>query len=352
MKQTPIYFDEIFDRLKQLVSARDYHPIFILVDENTHQHCLPYFLSEWETESAIEVIEIPAGEENKSLEIAYQVWESMVELDGSRNSLMINLGGGMVTDLGGFIASTFKRGIDFINIPTSLLAMVDASVGGKTGLDLGGIKNLIGSFAFPVATLIHPDFLDSLPEREFRAGLAEMLKHGLIYKKEHWQELCTIDQNESISVDELIYTSIQIKKEVVEQDPIEKGLRKILNFGHTVGHAVESKYLETDHQLLHGEAIAIGMMVEALMSFENELLNKEELDEIFYYITHFFGKSPIDENDIPHLIDWMKHDKKNQNGQIGFSLLDGIGHCKYGIYLNENQIREAILKYNIKLENY
>lgn len=352
MKQTPIYFDSVFEKLNQIIAQKKYEPIFILVDENVHRDCLPYFISELATESAIEIIEIPAGEENKSLEIAYQVWESMVELNGSRNSLMINLGGGMVTDLGGFIASTFKRGIDFINVPTSLLAMVDASVGGKTGLDLAGIKNLIGNFAFPIATFIHPDFLETLPEREFRAGLAEMLKHGLIYKKEHWQELCTIDQVESISIDELIYTSVQIKKEIVEQDPTEKGLRKILNFGHTVGHAIESKYLETEQQLLHGEAVAIGMLIEAMMSFENELLNKEELDEIFYYITHYFGKLPIQEQDIPNLIDWMKHDKKNQNNQIGFSLLDGIGRCKYGIYLNENQIREAILKYNAKLENY
>src|SRR5690606_32032729 len=185
-------------------------------------------------------IEIPSGEENKVIEIAIQVWESMADLNASRKSLMVNLGGGMVTDIGGFIASTFKRGIDFVNVPTSLLSMVDASVGGKTGIDLNGIKNAVGTFSMPVATFIFPGFLETLPKTEFRSGLAEMLKHGLIYNKNHWKKLIALENFTTASIGNLIEESVGIKKEVVEKDPFESGLRKILNFGHTVGHAAES----------------------------------------------------------------------------------------------------------------
>ncbi len=349
MKQTPVFFDEVFHGLNQLLKEKKYHSVFILVDENTHKYCLPVFLSEIEESTPTEIIEIPSGEENKVIEIAIQVWESMTELNASRNSLMINLGGGMVTDIGGFIASTFKRGIDFINVPTSLLSMVDASVGGKTGIDLNGIKNAVGTFAMPVATFIFPGFLESLPKAEFRSGLAEMLKHGLIYDSSHWKKLIALESFTSDSVGNLIEGSVGIKKQVVEKDPFETGLRKILNFGHTVGHAVESEFLKSENPLLHGEAVAIGMLVESVLSFENELISKDELDEIFIHLIRIFGKTNLPEEIISPLLHWMKYDKKNQNNQISFSLLDGIGNCKYDILLSENQISEGILRYNKKL---
>src|SRR5690606_33182988 len=221
MKQTPIYFQEIFTTLNDVLNQKGYQSVFVLVDENTHEHCLPLLLSEIHENLLIEIIEIPAGEENKAIEIAVQVWETLAETRTSRKSVMINLGGGMVTDMGGFIASTFKRGIDFINIPTSLLAMVDASVGGKTGIDLNGIKNIIGTFSMPELTLIHPDFLQTLPEREFRSGLAEMLKHGLIQDRNHWLKLIEIENYNLETVRYLIEESVRIKQEIVENDPFE-----------------------------------------------------------------------------------------------------------------------------------
>lgn len=349
MKQTPVYFSNIFQHLNKLLEARSQHPVFVLVDENTHEHCLSILLSEMEINTQIEVIEIPSGEENKTIEIVIQVWETLSEMNASRKCLMINLGGGVITDMGGFIASTYKRGIDFINIPTSLLSMVDASVGGKTGIDLNGVKNNIGTFAMPLATFIHSEFLKTLPEREFRSGLAEMFKHGLIYDQNHWKELIQIKAYNYESVAEFIEESVKIKKEVVEGDPFEKGLRKILNFGHTIGHAIESEFMESENPLLHGEAIAIGMLIESILSYENELISKEELDEIFYYLIEVFGKIPISEEIIPELLVWMKNDKKNQENQISFSLIEGIGKCKYHILLNENQISEGILLYNRKI---
>lgn len=350
MKQSPVFFESIYLVINSFLEDNNYSNIIILVDSNTHKFCLPHFLPELFTNAAIEVIEIPAGEENKTIEIAVQVWETLAEINASRKSLMINLGGGMVTDIGGFIASTFKRGIDFINIPTSLLSMVDASVGGKTGIDLNGIKNIIGTFAMPQLTLIYPDFLKTLPEREFRSGLAEMLKHGLISDKNHWEKLIYLQDFDSESIQSLIEDSIKIKKEFVENDPYESGIRKILNFGHTIGHALESQLLVSKTPLLHGEAVAVGMMVESILSFDNELISKEELDEILSHMIRIFGKIPIEETIIPDLLVWMKNDKKTRNDQISFSLLDGIGKCKFDVFLNESQIAEGILKYNQKIE--
>lgn len=349
MKQSPIIFGNIYEELNKFLSEKSYDIIFLFVDSNTHEHCLPTLLGEMETQSAMEIIEIPPGEENKDLEIVAQIWQSLAELGASRKSLFINLGGGVITDMGGFIASTFKRGIDFINIPTTLLSMVDASVGGKTGIDFGGLKNQIGTFSMPQMTLIEATFLETLEEREFRSGIAEMLKHGLIYQPEHWNSLQNITGE---TIQNLIEDSVTIKSEIVAQDPKESGLRKILNFGHTIGHALESYYLQTDNPLLHGEAIAIGMLVESILTFENELISQTELDEIFESILKIFPSQPIDENIIPSLVELMKHDKKNQGGKISFSLLNGIGSAKYDVLLNENQISEGILIYNKKLNSY
>lgn len=349
MKQSPIIFGNIYEELNKFLSEKSYDIIFLFVDSNTHEHCLPTLLGEMESQAAMEIIEIPPGEENKDLEIVAQIWQSLSELGASRKSLFINLGGGVITDMGGFIASTFKRGIDFINIPTTLLSMVDASVGGKTGIDFGGLKNQIGTFSMPQLTLIDATFLETLEEREFRSGIAEMLKHGLIYQPEHWNSLQNITGE---TIQNLIEDSVTIKSEIVAQDPKESGLRKILNFGHTIGHALESFFLETENPLLHGEAIAIGMLVESILTFENELISQTELDEIFEGILKIFPSQPIDENIIPSLVELMKHDKKNQDGKISFSLLNGIGSAKYDVLLNENQISEGILIYNKKLNSY
>lgn len=348
MKQTPIIFGNIYQELNEYLVHKSPDILFFFVDTNTHEHCLPILLGELETTAQMEVIEIQPGEENKDLEIVAQIWQSLTELGGTRKSVFINLGGGVITDMGGFIASTFKRGIDFINIPTTLLSMVDASVGGKTGIDFGGLKNQIGCFSMPKLTLIDAAFLETLEEREFRSGMAEMMKHGLIYSKEHWTAIQNFSADQ---IQNLIEDSVQIKSEIVAQDPKESGLRKILNFGHTIGHAVESFYLETEKSLLHGEAIAVGILVESILSFENELISQAELDEIFEQIQKIFPVQPIEESIIPTLLDYMKHDKKNIEGKISFSLLNGIRSAKYDILLNENQISEGISLYNKKLSS-
>lgn len=352
MKQAPIILEDSLIQLNSFLAEKNYSKIFFLTDSNTHDFCLPLVLSELEKTSTYEIIEIPPGEESKAIEIVIQVWETLSELNATRNSLLVNLGGGVVTDMGGFIASTYKRGIDFIHIPTSLLAMIDASVGGKTGIDLNQIKNQIGTFAQPQMIFIYSEFLQTLPKRDLSSGFAEMLKHGLIQDKNHWNNLIQIKDLDVKNIEPLIRDSIHIKKEVVEKDPLEKGLRKILNFGHTIGHAVESLFMDTENPLLHGEAIAIGMLVESILSFENELISKEELDEIFSNLIKIYGKTQINENSIDDLIGLMKHDKKNQQDSISFSLIDGIGNCKYDILLSEIQISEGIILYNRKLDNF
>ena len=276
----PIHFqDNGYSEISKLVEDKNYSSIFILVDENTMTHCYPKFMQNLETDKQIEVIEIEAGEINKNMETCIGVWNVLTELKADRKSVIITLGGGVVTDLGGFVASCFKRGIDFINIPTTLLSMVDASVGGKTGVDLGVLKNQIGLFSNPEMVLVDTDYLQTVTPREIRSGTAEIIKYGLTYDIKLFNQ---IKNDKNLSINDLIHTSINIKNEVVLQDPKEKGLRKILNFGHTIGHAIESYFLESDHKenLTHGEAIAIGMICECFISVELLNFPKEKLHEV------------------------------------------------------------------------
>jgi 3-dehydroquinate synthase len=314
-----IYFnDHCYTYLQQLLQPGSYSTVFILTDENTSQHCLPNFLAQLATELPFEIIEIEPGESNKTIDTCVQVWHALTDLGADRKSLMINIGGGVVTDLGGFAASTFKRGMDFINVPTSLLAMVDASVGGKTGVDLGSLKNQIGVINNPIAVLVDTQFLETLPAEQMRSGLAEMLKHGLIENESYWKEFLNLDALNTDDLDRLIYQSVQIKNEVVMQDPNEKGLRKILNFGHTLGHAIESLFLEDDTKktLLHGEAIAIGMILEAHISTQYNLLPVEEFRELKFVICELFPKVSFTEEDVDAIISLLVHDKKNESGRV------------------------------------
>ncbi|WP_396165066.1 3-dehydroquinate synthase [Flavobacterium sp.] len=343
-----IYFnDASFVYLENLLKIETYSKIFVLVDENTNEHCLPYFLANLPTEIEIEIIEIEAGEENKNIYTCIDLWHTLIELDADRKSIMINLGGGVITDIGGFVASTYKRGIDFVNIPTTLLAMVDASVGGKTGVDLGSLKNQIGVINEPKSVIVISKFLETLPTNQMRSGLAEMLKHGLIYDKLYWDKLKNLNDLNTDDLDILIKQSIEIKNEIVSQDLKENGIRKSLNFGHTLGHAIESYFLESEekNQLLHGEAIAIGMILESHISYQSNFISKDDYAEIKYIITDVFEKIAFNNSDIQKILDLLIFDKKNEFGNIQFTLLNKIGESKINQTVDKSLILLAFEDY-------
>ncbi len=344
-----VYFNEsAYAALNDYIANTPPTKIFVLVDENTHAHCYPKFITQLVTEATIEIIEIESGEINKNLETCVGVWNALTDLGADRKSLMINIGGGVITDMGGFVASAFKRGIPFINIPTTLLSMVDASVGGKTGVDLGVLKNQIGFFSNPEMVLIDSEFLPTVAAREIRSGMAEVLKYGLTYDKKLWEEAKNFKSLEDKNIDQIIYRSIEIKNEVVLEDPKENGLRKILNYGHTLGHAIESYHLETAEKenLTHGEAIAIGMITEAYLSAKLFDFPESLLDEIKEKITTIYGKPIIDKKDYSPIIDLLKHDKKNTNGNINFVLLSNLEEFHFNCQASEALIIESLDYYN------
>lgn len=338
-----LFFNENgLNYLNEILIPSNYSKIIVLVDENTNNYCLPNFLARLPTEVEIEIIEIEAGEEMKNVATCLELWQTLIDLGADRKSIILNLGGGVITDLGGFVACTFKRGIDFIHIPTTLLAMVDAAIGGKNGVDLGQLKNQIGVIKEPKAVVIDTIFLTTLPPREMRSGLAEMLKHGLIYDKNYWDEIKNVSNLNTDDLDRLIYQSVQIKNKIVSQDLTEKGIRKSLNFGHTLGHAIESYLLENENKptLLHGEAIAIGLILESYLSLELHLITKEEYAEIKYYISDIFEPVAFTSEDVEKIISLLIFDKKNEFGKNQFALLNGIG----GISLNQNVSNSLIYK--------
>ena len=344
-----IHFNNVcYSSLNQHLKQRNFSKIFILVDENTHQYCLPKFLNNLETNVAIEIIEIESGEINKTIDTCVDVWNTLSELNADRKSLLINIGGGVITDLGGFVACTFKRGIAYINVPTTLLSMVDASVGGKTGVDLGHLKNQIGVISNPNLVLIDTEFLDTLPKNQMRSGLAEMLKHGLITGKDYWNNFLDLSKLSLDDLDELIHESVIIKKNVVEEDQFETGLRKTLNFGHTLGHAVESYFLSHNDKptLLHGEAIIIGMILECYISSEMLGFPTETVSEIKDLFITYYGKVEINKDDYTPIIDLLKYDKKNDYGNINFVLLKDIGVPKLDCIVSEKLIVEAFEFYS------
>ncbi|PKA84090.1 3-dehydroquinate synthase [Ulvibacter sp. MAR_2010_11] len=317
--------------------------IFILTDENTRKYCLPYFLEHLNTDERLDILEIPNGEAYKNIASCTQLWDELSTKGADRKSILINLGGGVVTDLGGFVACTFKRGIEFINIPTSLLAMVDASVGGKNGVDLGSLKNQIGVIKNPYAVFIDTHFLQTLPETEITSGLAEMLKHGLISSEAYWEKVKTFDSSELERMTALIWESVEIKNQVVTNDPNEQGLRKTLNYGHTLGHAIESYFMDLPHRkpLLHGEAIAIGLILATYISSEMLGFPKQKLNDATQTILHHFPKVTFDEKDIDSILTLLKFDKKNSHGKVYFILLSDIGIHKINCEVPNGLIYKA-----------
>jgi 3-dehydroquinate synthase len=340
-----IYFDTDLAPLAEIIENGKYSKVFVFADRNTAEACLPVFRDMLDDFSGFDLIETDPGEENKNIDFCIGIWKTLLDFEADRKCLMINLGGGVITDMGGFVASTYKRGIDFINIPTTLLSQVDASVGGKTGIDIDNIKNMVGTFTLPQAVFIEAAFLKTVPQKEMLSGFAEMIKHGLIADADYYRELKTADyQNISTAA---IHRSVQIKNEVVTADPFEKGKRKILNFGHTIGHAVESYSLSKDKKpLTHGEAIAIGMICEAWLSHKNSNLSADDLAEVRSYISGVYPKYKIKEKSFDQLLSLMQSDKKNEHGNILFSLLESIGTCTWNCRVTDADIRESMEYYN------
>lgn len=308
----------------------------VLVDENSKKFCLPHLKL-----SDVKVIEIKSGEQNKTLQTCDYLWTELTKEGFTRKSLLINLGGGVIGDMGGFVAATFKRGMSFINIPTTLLSQVDASIGGKLGIDFNGLKNHIGLFQEPSKVLIFPEFLKTLSERELKSGFAEVIKHALIRSSDQWNYL-TSNSFGDIDWIELIPKSIAIKNGVVTEDPRESGVRKILNYGHTIGHAIESYFLETDIPLLHGEAVALGMLIENDIAVKMGMLDEKAAQKIKAYISSIYT-FPKDLPDYSELKNQLFQDKKNDKEGIRFSLLDKVGSCTYDVLVKE-QILSRVLR--------
>lgn len=338
----PVHFNETgYEKLNQHLKENKYSNLFIIVDSNTNEYCLSKFLPLLETDLTIEIIEFEAGEINKNIETCIEIWNVLTELGADRKTLIINIGGGVVTDLGGFVASTFKRGVDFIHIPTTLLSMVDASVGGKNGVDLGNLKNQIGVINTPKMVLIDTQYLETVPQNEMRSGLAEMLKHGLIFDKAYWESFLDLKSIDFDDLDGLIHRSVEIKNVIVMQDPTEKNIRKSLNFGHTLGHAIESYFLENKNKttLLHGEAIAAGMILESYISLHKNLITSEEYNQIKSTLKSIYDDIIFEKDDIEPILELLIHDKKNEYGMIQFALIEGIGKIK----INQSVENELIL---------
>lgn len=337
-KQDIVISDNLHEALAQAIAKCPHDKLFVLADENTNSLCRPLLEGTEGTEGA-QTIVIGAGDTCKTLETLAHVWTELGRMGATRHSLLLNVGGGMVTDLGGFAASTFKRGIAFINLPTSLLAMVDASVGGKTGINFGGLKNEIGVFSNANCVILDTDFLRTMDEANLLSGYAEMLKHGLLSNKDMWAELLSFDivHPDLAQLRRMVADSVAVKEQVVENDPTEQGLRKALNLGHTFGHAFESLALQRK-PILHGYAVAYGLVCELYLSVVKEGFTVEQMRQTVAFINENYGKMEISCDDYAQLIELMTHDKKNTSGTINFTLLGGIGD----IHINRTATRKEI----------
>lgn len=337
--------DQDFSALNHYIKNTHPSRLFFVTDENTHENCLPITLANLDTGIPYEILEIEAGEEMKNIETATQIWEILAGYEADRKALIINLGGGVITDMGGFVASTYKRGIAFVNLPTSLLGMCDASIGGKTGIDLRFLKNIVGTFALPEHIFVFPGFLKTLPFKELRSGFAEMLKHGLIADAQHWKNLTAIETLTAENITPHIETSMNIKQKVVDADFREKNIRKILNFGHTVGHAIESLCLQAGNLIPHGEAVAAGMICETYLAFLEGLITEKLAQNLVAAIRRYYPDLDLLSFQNEDILKLMFNDKKNEDGKINFSLIDGVGSCRYDYRCSRKNILQSILFY-------
>jgi 3-dehydroquinate synthase len=340
----PIYFDvaNLADVLKRLaVHGKTYSSVFILADKGIPQHARRLFLGETDEKN---ILVLPGGEPVKTIQTVESIWQFLLDAKADRKALVVNLGGGAVCDAGGFAASTFKRGIDFVHVPSTLLSMVDASVGGKTGINMGGIKNTVGTFTMPTAVFIYPNLLDSLPPREMLSGYAEMIKHGLVANATHLESVLNDFSTTEIPSDTCIRDSIHIKSAIVGRDPLEEGERKLLNFGHTIGHGLESHLAETEgSEILHGEAVAAGILVEMYISSKLSgfsIPTVERFREKLVPLTQHVNISP---DMIPAILEKISNDKKNEDQEIGITLLNEHGAGVWGKTVSKELIEEALL---------
>lgn len=342
-KQDIIISENINNCITSAVNQCPHDRLFILTDNHTKEYCLPV-LQSVECLKDAEIITIKAGDQNKNIDTLTDVWTQLSNDKGSRHSLIINLGGGMVTDLGGFAASTFKRGIAYINIPTTLLAMVDASVGGKTGINFNGLKNEIGVFSPARFVLLDTEFLKTLDSQNIRSGYAEMLKHGLISNDKHWAELINFDL-ENIdyqALQALVAHSVSVKEEIVKQDPFEQNIRKALNLGHTVGHAFESMAMAQNNPILHGYAVAWGIVCELYYSCLKTNFPKDKMRQTVRFIKDIYGTFNFDCSHYEQLYGYMTHDKKNKGDKINFTLLSNVGEIKINQSANKQEIFDML----------
>jgi 3-dehydroquinate synthase len=342
-KNTVIVTSQLEQELESIISSFPDDKLFMVMDQNSNRFCLP-LLCDLPSLGKFKKVVIPFGEENKSLASVEQVWLFLSQKGADRKSLVVNLGGGMVTDLGSFAASTFKRGIEFVNIPTTLLSQVDASVGGKTGFNFNGLKNEIGIIHQPLNVIIDTRFLGTLDSENFVSGYAEMIKHGLIHSPGHLKDLQHFDlfNPDYTALQKLISDSIKIKEYFVEKDPHEKNVRRSLNFGHTVGHAFESYALEQAKPMLHGHAVAFGMVVELYLSHLNCGFDPVMMRSLSKWLSNVYGKYRVTSDDYGTFYEWMGHDKKNEGKRINFSLIKAIGEVEINQDCTKNQIFEAL----------
>ncbi|MCS6933687.1 MAG: 3-dehydroquinate synthase [Chitinophagales bacterium] len=340
---------DVLEKLPEFISRSGYRQVFVLADENTLRYCYP--ILEPLLDNHV-VIHFPAGESHKTLNTSASVWQQLLHYEADRNALLINLGGGTVTDLGGFVAGCYKRGIDFVNIPTTLLGMVDAATGGKTGIDFAGYKNALGLFRKPVKVFLHTPFLHTLPEREFMSGMAEVIKHALIADRKMFENLpddCRLTNHSDLH--QLVIENIKIKNRFVSADFHDNGIRMALNYGHTIGHALESLWLEKQQLMLHGEAVAGGILAESYLSHRTGLLSAEELEKVTKKITKNFRLPIVPAEDFGALMHYLRNDKKNRNGKITCCLLSEIGSYSLPHFIEEGLITDALNYYNLTVCN-
>jgi 3-dehydroquinate synthase len=334
---------ESLDYLQQFIANNNYSGVVVLTDENTHKHCYPLLKGSL---SSYNVINVKSGEGYKNLSTCLSIWQQLSDLGCDRKTLLINLGGGVLCDMGGFVAVTYLRGIDFVHIPTTLLSMSDACIGGKLGVNFNGIKNQIGMFHNPKAVFINVDFLKTLSEKHYLSGYAEIIKHALIASVQLFSKLIQSGEYKE-NIEKLVTRSIKIKSSIVCFDPLEKGRRKALNFGHSIGHALESFFIINNHRkpVYHGEAVAAGMIAESWISWKRNFISIEELEMISSLILRFFPKLNISKEDIPKIAANVKMDKKNEYNQKLFILLNGIGQCRINEIVTDEEIMLSLEYY-------